>query len=130
MDAMLTLQEAAVPLVSPQVLDAAARYALVALVGWVAASLQYGRKLTAADTAIRALMVKHQGETNARLETLERDVARVGAEVWGPKGESGLRLEVSNMHGTISQHGETLVRILSEVRQVAESLSIIRRPNP
>ena len=54
-------------------------YLLVGLTGWLLASLRFEHRLTKSDKA--------HGD---RMEHLEKDVAKISAEVWGPSGENGL----------------------------------------
>lgn len=103
-------------------------YALSALLGWVAASIQFGRKLEARDKALRQQMHEDRVTESARLDTLDREIARVGAEVWGPKGESGLRKDVNNLQTEIAKQTITLTEILASVKMLVETNNKERHP--
>lgn len=88
---------------------AVVRYTATALATYVIASVQFGKKLEKRDNAL-----------NSRLGDIERDVARLSSEVWGPHGESGLRKEVGELQRDVKEQTKTLGEILATVRLLAK----------
>lgn len=118
------VQAAEKPDVAQSFVDTAIKYAFAALLSYVGASLQFGRKLSAHDKALQERMNENQRQTNHKLESLDRDMTRLSAEVWGPQGASGLRKDVNELQEDIRQQGETLAEILGHVRVLHEKLNL------
>lgn len=99
-------------------IDASVRYALVLLIGWVAAAMQFGKKLSAHDKALRAVIDENQRVNTARYDQMDRDISRLSSEVWGPHGESGLRKDVNELQLEVKAQTKLLTQILTTVKHI------------
>jgi hypothetical protein len=101
----LLLQTAAPVSASAEWKEHIVNYLLVGLAGWVVASLRFEHRLTKSD--------KDHG---TRMDKLEKEVAKITAEVWGPNGENGLSKHVAQLQTESHEQSRTLAEILAHVK--------------
>ncbi len=107
--------------------DMVVRYLVAGLVGWVASSVQFSKKLKAHEDKVIATIDDQTKKTNDRIdkananvEEVKRELAKVAAEMWGPHGESGLHKDVGVLKEQMARQAVTLAEILTTVRMLAE----------
>lgn len=101
--------------------DTLVRYAFSALLGWAAASAHVGKKLQSHEKAMIAKMDAIQKANEARMIEMEREHARMAAELWGAQGDGGLRRAVDKVQTDLESLHKTTTEVLIAVRSLSKT---------